>query len=263
MLIAARFPTRPAAVAGARTRSSSATCSSTGTAGSIIVSGFFEPVFYLLGHRLRPGHARRGRRRHPVRGLRGARPHGDAAMNGALYGVDLQPLLQAALRQDVRRHPGHAAGSAGRRGRARWPGRSSAACSTPSASSSSCCCSASSSRRGRSWPSRARCSSASPRPSVGMAATTFMRKWQDFDLVLGRHDCRCSCSARTFFPITVYPDWLRILVELTPLYRGVHMLRSLTTGTSTPTILIDVAYLGTMGVDRAWPSRRGGCASCC
>ena len=39
----------------------------------------------------------------------------------------------------------------------------------------------------------------------------------------------------TFFPITVYPDWLRILVELTPLYRGVHLLRSFTTGVIEPT----------------------------
>ena len=65
--------------------------------------------------------------------------------------------------------------------------------------------------------------------SVGMAATTFMRKWQDFDLVAVVTTPMFLFSG-TFFPITVYPDWLRIIVELTPLYRGVHMLRSFTTG---------------------------------
>jgi lipooligosaccharide transport system permease protein len=37
-------------------------------------------------------------------------------------------------------------------------------------------------------------------------------------------------------------------VELTPLYRGVHLLRACTTGTIDATVLIDVVYLGTMSV---------------
>ena len=56
-----------------------------------------------------------------------------------------------------------------------------------------------------------------------------MRKWQDFDMVAVVTTPMFLFSG-TFFPITVYPDWLRIIVELTPLYRGVHMLRSFTTG---------------------------------
>ena len=83
--------------------------------------------------------------------------------------------------------------------------------------------------------------------SVGMAATTFMQKWQDFELVTVCTTPMFLFSG-TFFPISVYPDWLRILVELTPLYRGVHMLRSFTTGDIGPAVLIDIAYLGLMGV---------------
>jgi lipooligosaccharide transport system permease protein len=52
----------------------------------------------------------------------------------------------------------------------------------------------------------------------------------------------------TFFPITVYPDWLRFIVELTPLYRGVHLLRSFTTGTIEPMVLVDIAYLSVMSL---------------
>ena len=52
----------------------------------------------------------------------------------------------------------------------------------------------------------------------------------------------------TFFPITAYPEPLRTFVEITPLYRGVHMLRGLTTGTIEPMLLVDVAYLIVLGL---------------
>jgi lipooligosaccharide transport system permease protein len=73
-----------------------------------------------------------------------------------------------------------------------------------------------------------------------------MRKWQDFDLITVVTLPLFLFSA-TFFPITVYPPWLQTVVELTPLYRGVHMLRSLTTGTVDAMILVDVAYLTVLG----------------
>jgi lipooligosaccharide transport system permease protein len=83
--------------------------------------------------------------------------------------------------------------------------------------------------------------------SVGMAATTYMRKWQDFDMV-NVVTMPMFLFSGTFFPITVYPDWLRIIVELTPLYRGVHMMRAFTTGTIDPMVLVDIGYLTIMGV---------------
>jgi lipooligosaccharide transport system permease protein len=92
--------------------------------------------------------------------------------------------------------------------------------------------------------------------AVGTAFTTFMRKWQDFDLVTVITLPLFLFSA-TFFPITVYPPWLGVLVELTPLYRGVHMLRGLTTGGVDATILVDVVYLSVMGaIGIAITSRR-------
>jgi lipooligosaccharide transport system permease protein len=83
--------------------------------------------------------------------------------------------------------------------------------------------------------------------SVGMAATTYMRKWQDFDVVTVVTMPMFLFSG-TFFPISVYPDWLETLVELTPLYRGVHMLRSFSTGEVGPMVLLDIAYLAIMGL---------------
>ena len=83
--------------------------------------------------------------------------------------------------------------------------------------------------------------------AVGMAATTFMRTWQDFDLIQLVLLPLFLFSA-TFYPLTVYPEPLRTIVQLTPLYHGVDLLRSLTTGNVGPSILIHVAYLLVMGV---------------
>jgi len=91
---------------------------------------------------------------------------------------------------------------------------------------------------------------------VGMAATTFMRTWQDMDMVQMVILPLFLFSA-TFYPIETYPDAVRILVQLTPLYHGVDLIRSLTTGIVGPGILVHVAYLAIMGlVGLAITSRR-------
>jgi lipooligosaccharide transport system permease protein len=92
--------------------------------------------------------------------------------------------------------------------------------------------------------------------SIGMAATTFMRKWQDFDLVTVVTMPMFLFSG-TFFPISVYPDWLETIVEFTPLYRGVHMMRSFSLGEVGPMVLVDIGYLAVIGfVGVAITSRR-------
>lgn len=78
--------------------------------------------------------------------------------------------------------------------------------------------------------------------AVGSAVTTFVRGWEDFDLVMLVLQPMFLFSA-TFFPISVYPAALRVIVELTPLYRGVHLIRSLTTGAVDASLLVDVVYL--------------------
>jgi lipooligosaccharide transport system permease protein len=83
--------------------------------------------------------------------------------------------------------------------------------------------------------------------AVGAAATTFLRRWQDFDLVQLVLQPLFLFSA-TFFPVTVYPPALRVVVELTPLYHGIDLIRSLTTGAVSAGLLGDIAYLAVMGV---------------
>jgi lipooligosaccharide transport system permease protein len=83
--------------------------------------------------------------------------------------------------------------------------------------------------------------------AVCMALTTFMRSWQDFDLVtLGVMPL--FLFSATFFPITQYPGVLRWVVELTPLYRGVVLCRELTTGAVSWGSAVSVVYLVAMGL---------------
>jgi lipooligosaccharide transport system permease protein len=83
--------------------------------------------------------------------------------------------------------------------------------------------------------------------AVGMASTTWIRSWQDFDIIFVITMPLFLFSA-TFYPITAYPEGLQLLVQVTPLYQGVAMLRQLTTGQVDPTILVHIAYLAAMGL---------------
>ena len=83
--------------------------------------------------------------------------------------------------------------------------------------------------------------------AVGMAATTFVRNWQDFDLIQLILLPLFLFSA-TFYPITTYPEGLRFLVQLTPLYHGVDLIRSLALGIIGPGLLVHVVYLLAMGL---------------
>jgi len=82
--------------------------------------------------------------------------------------------------------------------------------------------------------------------AVAMALTSFMRSWQDFEFITLATMPMFLFSA-TFFPITAYPEWVRWLVEATPLYRGVVLCRELTTGHVTSASLVSVGYLVMMG----------------
>jgi lipooligosaccharide transport system permease protein len=82
---------------------------------------------------------------------------------------------------------------------------------------------------------------------AGMALTTFMTSWQDFEYIQLAIMPMFLFSA-TFFPITAFDGPLRWVVEATPLYRGVTLVRELTTGALTSASLWSVAYLVVMGV---------------
>jgi lipooligosaccharide transport system permease protein len=82
---------------------------------------------------------------------------------------------------------------------------------------------------------------------VGLAATTFMRTWQDFEYVSLAMVPMLLFSA-TFYPLATLPGWLGAVVALTPLYQGVDLMRSLILGAPDWSDAVHVAYLGLMGM---------------
>ena len=83
--------------------------------------------------------------------------------------------------------------------------------------------------------------------AAGMAATTFMRSWQDFEFVTLVSVPLFLFSA-TFFPLSVYPPAIAVVVECTPLYQAVALMRGLALGAVGPGLLWRVAYLAIMGL---------------
>lgn len=81
---------------------------------------------------------------------------------------------------------------------------------------------------------------------AGMALTTWMRSWQDFDYIQLAIVPMFLFSA-TFFPVTAFDGVLRWVVEVSPLYRGVALVRELTTGAVSVDSLWSVVYLLVMG----------------
>ena len=67
---------------------------------------------------------------------------------------------------------------------------------------------------------------------VGTAATTFVRSLAGLRPGVRGHPAAVPVQ-RHVLPITTYPEPLRTFVEITPLYRGVHLIRGLTTDRST------------------------------
>ncbi len=91
--------------------------------------------------------------------------------------------------------------------------------------------------------------------AIGMAGTTYMKSWQDFDYVILASMPLFLFSA-TFYPLSVYPRAVQVVIECTPLYQGVVLLRDLTVGVVGPGLLWRAAYLAALGVAGLYASGR-------
>jgi lipooligosaccharide transport system permease protein len=83
--------------------------------------------------------------------------------------------------------------------------------------------------------------------AIGIAATSFMRSWQDFDLVQLVVLPMFLFSA-TFYPLSVYPEALQWVVRCTPLFNAIELMRALMLGSVGWQQLVNVAYLVVMGL---------------
>lgn len=83
--------------------------------------------------------------------------------------------------------------------------------------------------------------------AIGVFLTSFMKSWQDFDYVM-LVSVPLFLFSGTFYPISVYPHVIGLIVEWTPLYQGVVILRDLVLGAPSPDLLWRSGYLLALGV---------------
>lgn len=78
--------------------------------------------------------------------------------------------------------------------------------------------------------------------AAGLAAVSYLRSWEDFDLVLLVQVGLFLFSA-TFYPLSVYPSAIQAVARLSPLYHGAALCRNLVLGTPG---WADVAHAGVL-----------------
>ncbi len=83
--------------------------------------------------------------------------------------------------------------------------------------------------------------------SLGMAITSYMKTFQHLDYVYFVMMPMFLLSA-TFFPIEVYPQGIQWVIMAMPLWHGVDMMRQLTLGVVDWSLAIHVGYLAVMSV---------------
>jgi ABC-type polysaccharide/polyol phosphate export systems, permease component len=83
--------------------------------------------------------------------------------------------------------------------------------------------------------------------AVGMACTTFMKSWQDFEYI-GLATLPMFLFSATFYPLSVYPDSVQKFVQLSPLYHAAALVRELTTGGVGWSSWVHVLVLAALGL---------------
>lgn len=82
--------------------------------------------------------------------------------------------------------------------------------------------------------------------ALGVFLTTYMKSWQDFDYIV-LVSAPLFLFSGTFYPLSVYPRVVAVIVEWTPLYQGVVILRDLVLGAPSPDLAWRGAYLLALG----------------
>jgi lipooligosaccharide transport system permease protein len=81
--------------------------------------------------------------------------------------------------------------------------------------------------------------------SIGMAMTSYFKSfqqmnWMNFFLL------PMFLFSGTFYPLTVYPQWVQWIIEALPLWQGIAMLRAFTLGDLSWGLLFHVVYFVVM-----------------
>ncbi|MDT7582420.1 MAG: lipooligosaccharide transport system permease protein [Pseudonocardiales bacterium] len=91
--------------------------------------------------------------------------------------------------------------------------------------------------------------------AVGMAVTTFVRSWQDIEVVT-LFILPMFLFSGTFYGLSAYPAWLRLVVQCLPLHHGVAVMRALTYGDIGAGLLLHLCYFVGMAGFGLWVTTR-------
>ena len=81
--------------------------------------------------------------------------------------------------------------------------------------------------------------------AAGLAGTSYLRTVNDFDIPLGLIVMPMFLFSGTFFPIDggAFPEWLVTIITFTPLYHGIELIRGLSTGLVGLEQVVSLVYL--------------------
>ena len=79
--------------------------------------------------------------------------------------------------------------------------------------------------------------------AAGLAGTSYLRTVNDFDVPMGLIVMPMFLFSGTFFPIDIYPVPIQIFMEATPLYHAISLIRGFSTGLIGLAQLWDLVYL--------------------
>ena len=83
--------------------------------------------------------------------------------------------------------------------------------------------------------------------AIALCITSFVRKIQDFDVVIGLFVTPMFLFSGAFFPVQQLPSAVQWLILATPLFHAVEMLRQLTTGSVNASLFFHAGYLVLIG----------------
>ncbi len=91
--------------------------------------------------------------------------------------------------------------------------------------------------------------------TAGVVVVTLLRSWQDMQyiqLVM----LPMFLFATTFYPLSVYPRPIQVLVQWLPLYQAIELLRNPALGVLSAHVLVALLYLAAMGTICLWVAVR-------
>ncbi|MCF8529588.1 MAG: ABC transporter permease [Aquiluna sp.] len=87
--------------------------------------------------------------------------------------------------------------------------------------------------------------------SLGMAVTSYMKNFQQMNWI-NFFLLPMFLFSGTFFPVSVYPEWIQMIVKALPLWQGVDLVRSLMLGVLDIGVLWHVLYFVVLIVGGLW-----------